>query len=178
MVATDEEKDLVIRSRNGDREAFELLVRTYQRMIHALCYRMTGSLDEAEDLVQETFLQAYQHLEGFRAESRFSSWLYRIATNHCLNWRSRQARRRRAYEQWEPPQSVPAKHQLSELVQESLMKLPAKQRAALVLTVYQGMNHAEAARALRCSEATTSWRVFAARRKLKRWLTPCLKSHE
>jgi RNA polymerase sigma-70 factor (ECF subfamily) len=61
--------------------------------------------------------------------------------------------------------------ELSRRVQAALLKLPAKQRAAIVLTVYDGLNHAEAAHALGCSEATVSWRVFAARRKLKRWLT-------
>jgi RNA polymerase sigma-70 factor (ECF subfamily) len=56
-------------------------------------------------------------------------------------------------------------------VQEALLKLPAKQRAAIVLTIYDGLNHAEAAQVLGCSETTVSWRVFAARRKLKHWLT-------
>lgn len=176
MVAADEEKAWILRSRNGDREAFAALVRAYQKMIFSLCYRMTGSLDEAEDLVQDTFIQAYQRLDTFRAEARFSSWLYRIATNLCLNWRSRRARRDRVYEQWEPPAPAAVDPDLAQHVQAALLKLPAKQRAAVVLTVYEGLSHAEAARALRCTEATISWRIFAARRRLKKWLEPFAKS--
>lgn len=175
MVATDEERDWIVRSRNGDRDAFESLVRAHQKMIYALCYRMTGSRDEADDLVQETFIQAYQHLDDFRSESKFSSWLYRIAMNHCLNWRGREVRRARAYSEWEPHAKSHSEHALSSQVQEALMKLPAKQRGAIVLTTYDGMSHAEAARALGCGEVTVSWRIFAARKKLKRWLSPHVK---
>src|SRR6478672_5846319 len=77
-VNMDDETSRMVRSQNGDHAAFESLIKDYQRMIHSLCFRMTGSLADAEDLAQETFIQAYQHLGGFRAESRFSSWLYRI----------------------------------------------------------------------------------------------------
>ena len=81
-----DERALVIQSQNGDQEAFETLVQQNQRMIHSLCYRMTGSLEDGDDLAQQTFIQAYQHLQAFRTESRFSSWVYRIALNQCLNW--------------------------------------------------------------------------------------------
>ena len=85
------------RSREGDQQAFEALVLRYQKMIFALTYRMTGSAADAEDLTQESFIAAFQQLDSFRGESKFSSWLYRIATNRCLNWRQRDARRERAY---------------------------------------------------------------------------------
>jgi len=138
-------------------------------MIYSLCYRMTGSAADAEDLAQETFIQAYQHLNEFRADARFSSGLYRIAMNHCLNWRKRAERRAKLNEEWaEQEQSGPGGGDArAEQVQEALMALDPKQRAAIVLTVYEGLNHAEAARVLRCSETTVSWRVFAGRRKLK-----------
>src|SRR5664279_4543843 len=79
MVATYDYGHRIVQSQNGDQGAFEALIREHQRMIHSLCYRMSGSLADAEDLAQETFIHAYQHLDGFRAEARFSSWLYRIA---------------------------------------------------------------------------------------------------
>jgi RNA polymerase sigma-70 factor (ECF subfamily) len=141
-------------------------------MIHSLCYRMTGSLAEAEDLAQETFIQAYQHLSGFRAESRFSSWLYRIAVNQCLNWKKRKERQDRLHKEWseQDRDSAGEDNGCSARIQEALMKLKPKQRAAIVLTTYDGLTHAEAARVLGCSETTVSWRLFAARRKLKRLL--------
>jgi RNA polymerase sigma-70 factor (ECF subfamily) len=167
-----ETSEQVVRSRNGDPEAFAMLVAEHQRMIHALCFRMTGSMADAEDLAQETFIQAYRHLAGFRGEAGFGSWLYRIAVNHCLNWKKRHARQQELLNEWgrqeltESTSEEPARHP----VQEALMKLPAKQRAAVILTTYDGLSHAEAAEALGCSETTVSWRLFAARRKLRRLL--------
>jgi RNA polymerase sigma-70 factor, ECF subfamily len=172
MVATDEDRRRILECQNGDQRAFEALVRDHQRMIHSLCYRMTGSLADAEDLAQDTFIQAYRHLEGFRGEARLSSWLYRIAVNQCLNWRARQERQERLHAEWskEGEERPSDDAGLSQQVQEALMRLPAKQRAAVVLTTWDGLSHAEAAAVLGCSETTVSWRVFAARRKLKRLL--------
>lgn len=174
MGERDEEQAWIEQSRNGDPAAFEFLVRRYQRMIHALTYRMTGSLEEAEDLAQETFLRAFQQLERFRADGKFSSWLYRIGVNQCLNWRRRERRRENLGREWSAPDAEvagtgPEEARVAQ-VQAALLRLPRKQRAAIVLTVYDGMKHAEAARVLGCSETTVSWRLFAARAKLKRWL--------
>jgi len=173
MVATDNERELVLRSRQGDSEAFGALIRAHQRMIHALTYRMTGSLADAEDLAQETFIQAHQQLDQFRGDASFGSWLYRIATNRCLNWRQREARHARLHEEWgreHSPASTNADQTLARRVQEALLQLKPKQRAAIVLTVYEGLSHAQAAHVLGCSETTVSWRLFAARTKLKRLL--------
>ena len=173
MVATDDDRDRIAQSLNGDQEAFADLSRQYQNMIHSLCYRMCGSLADADDLAQETFIHAYNHLKDFRGESRFSSWLYRIAVNHCLNWQKSQARRNRLYNDWVEQRAVESADGSmgrSQQIQEALMKLHPKQRAAVILTTYDGLNHAEAGRALSCSETTVSWRLFAARRKLKRLL--------
>jgi RNA polymerase sigma-70 factor, ECF subfamily len=177
MVDANEERALVLRSQNGDHAAFELLIGAYQRMIHSVAYRMTGSMADAEDLTQETFVRAYQQLEGYRAEARFSTWLCRIAVNLTLNWRNREFRRDDVHAKWSQeallednkPEEIP--DDLSKRVQAALQRLPAKQRAALILTVYENQSHADAARTLGTTEATVSWRVFAARQKLKRWLS-------
>jgi RNA polymerase sigma-70 factor (ECF subfamily) len=178
MSDSDEEKIWVQQSRNGDPSAFEPLIRAHQRMIHSLAYRMTGSLADAEDLTQETFIRAYRQLDSYQGTAKFSSWLYRIAVNACLTWRQRETRRSEVHRDWsadtagQPENHSPAdRDDVSRTVQAALMKLPAKQRAAVVLTVYDGHNHAEAAKILGCSETTVSWRIFAARRKLKRLLS-------
>jgi RNA polymerase sigma-70 factor (ECF subfamily) len=179
MVDLDRESDWLEQSRRGDHAAFENLVRSYQTMIHSITFRMTGSLADADDLSQETFIRAFQQLGSFRCESKFSSWLCRVAMNACLNWRQRESRRTEVHQQWAGDHLGGATEAHAEVldentrkVQAALNRLPAKQRAAMILTVYEEMNHAEAARALGCSEATVSWRVFAARAKLKRWLAP------
>lgn len=172
MVEVVNERDWVSASQAGDQAAFGALIERHQRMIHSLTYRMTGSQAEAEDLAQETFIRAWEQLAGFRAEAKFSSWLYRIAVNLCLNWRKREARRAQLLQTWQITEDTarPTSPALAQQIQEALLKLPPKQRAAVVLTTYEGLSHAEAARALGCSETTVSWRVFAARVRLKRLL--------
>src|SRR4030095_5179192 len=100
MVAFEDERGWIARSQDGDHQAFESLVKEHQTMIYSLCYRMTGSMTDAEDLAQETFVAAFRNLNAFRGESKFSSWLYRIATNQCLNWRKGTARREGLHKQW------------------------------------------------------------------------------
>ena len=76
-------------ARAGDHEAFRRLTDTYRRELHLHCYRMLGSLHEAEDGVQETLLRAWRHLASFQGRSSFRAWLYSIATNVCLSQRRR-----------------------------------------------------------------------------------------
>lgn len=179
MVETDDEQLWVTRSQNGDQAAFEALIKTHSTMIHSLTFRMTGSTADAKDLAQETFVRAYQQLDSFHGTSKFSSWLYRIAVNACLDWRRREKRRLELHTNWSrekseadsAPANIAELDDASRAVQAALMKLPEKQRAAITLTVYGGRNHAEAAEILGCSETTISWRIFSARRKLKKLLT-------
>jgi RNA polymerase sigma-70 factor (ECF subfamily) len=174
MAPPDDEPIWIQKSLAGDSGAFAALVKHYQKMVLALAFRMTGSLPDAEDLAQETFLRAFRQLSSFRAESKFSTWVCQIAVNLSLNWRTRENRRGQIYSQWaentlaDAPGGYP--DELSRRVQSALDKLPAKQRAAIVLTVYENHSHAEAAKILGCTEATVSWRIFAARQKLKRLL--------
>ena len=182
MAPPDVELNWIRDSLAGDTEAYGALVKQYQKMVYALAFRMTGSLDDAEDLAQETFLRAYQELESFRGAAKFSTWLCQIAIHLSLNWRKREKRRSGIHANWsENVASESDSHnlfpdELSHQVQEALNRLPVKQRAAIVLTVYEDRSHAEAAKVMGCTEATISWRVFAARQKLKRWLKPL--SHE
>lgn len=176
MAPPDDEFNLIRNRLAGDAEAFAALVKENQKMVFAMAFRMTGSLADAEDLAQETFLRAFRQLDSFRGESKFSTWLCQIAVNLSLNWRVRENRRGEIHSQWaentisENNSRDQFPDELSHQVQIALNKLPAKQRAAIVLTVYENHSHAEAAKMLNCSEATISWRVFAARQKLKRLL--------
>jgi RNA polymerase sigma-70 factor (ECF subfamily) len=135
----DPDEALVIQSQRGDPEAFAELIRTHQRMIHSLTYRMTGSLADAEDLAQETFINAYRQIGSYRGVSKFSTWLYRIAINACLTWRQRESRRMEATasfaesngEPQAPGNGSEAGNEWTGVMQEALLKLPAKQRAPL-----------------------------------------------
>ncbi len=178
MVEQGTEARWIEESLAGDPEAFAALVAQHQKMIHGLTFRMTGSVADSEDLAQETFVRAFEQLGTYQGRAKFSSWLYRIAVNLCLNWRQREARQQKLHTLWaeqrtaegqpgDPPLGM---DETSRRIQAALLRLPAKQRAAMVLTVQEGMSHAEAARVLGCSETTVSWRLFTARARLKRWL--------
>jgi RNA polymerase sigma-70 factor (TIGR02960 family) len=99
--------DLIARARAGDGEAFRELTEPYRRELHVYCYRMLGSLQDAEDALQDTLLGAWQGLKGFEGRASIRTWLYRIVTNRCLNAR-RSASRRPAKEwdiaEYEPPE--------------------------------------------------------------------------
>jgi len=93
--------DLIERARDGDGEAFRELTEPHRRELHVHCYRMLGSLQDAEDALQDALLAAWQGLEGFEGRASIRTWLYRIATNRCLN--ARRSATRRAAREWDVP---------------------------------------------------------------------------
>src|SRR5215218_3335231 len=101
MVTTD----LISRARAGDGEAFRALTEPHRRELQVHCYRMLGSLQDAEDTVQETLLAAWQGLDGFEGRASIRTWLYRIATNRCLD--ARRAASRRPAKEWDVPGVAP-----------------------------------------------------------------------
>src|SRR5215831_7444971 len=164
--------DALTRIRPGDESAFREMVEPYRRQLHLHCYRLLGSLQDAEDIVQETLLAAWRGLSGFEERASLRSWLYRIATNRSLNSirergrrpatenTMRQSRTRRAVEpSWlepyadsalpDPAPGPEARYEQREAIQLSfivaLQQLPAKQRAALVLRDVLGFHTDEAA---------------------------------
>ncbi|HEY6646954.1 MAG TPA: sigma-70 family RNA polymerase sigma factor, partial [Mycobacterium sp.] len=101
MVTTD----LVSRARAGDSDAFRELTEPHRRELQVHCYRMLGSLQDAEDALQETLLSAWQGLDGFERRASLRTWLYRIATNRCLN--ARRSAGRRSAKEWDMPAVEP-----------------------------------------------------------------------
>jgi len=85
------EQVLLARARTGDEDAFSVLITPYTRELHVHCYRMLGSVHDAEDVLQEVLVRAWRHLAGFDGHGSVRGWLYRIATNRCLTARSRAA---------------------------------------------------------------------------------------
>ncbi|MGJ5751453.1 RNA polymerase subunit sigma-70 [Streptomyces puniciscabiei] len=177
-----------------DETAFAVLTEAHRREIRAHCYRMTGSYDDAEDLVQETFLRAWRARDGYQRRAGARTWLYRIATNACLDFQRRTARRPQHYEPlpgmdhgpgepparitWlqpcpddELPDSAAEARETVELVLlAALQHLPARQRAALVLRDLLGLTAAETARALETSVASVNSALQRARPALREHL--------
>lgn len=176
---------LVDQARNGDLDAFAELVRRYRERIYRTIFRFTNNHGDADDLVQDTFLRAFQKLKSFREKSGFYTWIYRIAVNLSLNFLKTRKREmaREEFDDLRPkgaqsasssPESASMNRELSDKVNEAVDALPLSYRASFILVALQGMSHAEAARVLRCAEKTVSWRLHKARKMLQAKLRPYL----
>ncbi|MFZ5595874.1 MAG: RNA polymerase sigma factor [Bacillota bacterium] len=177
------EDDLLVeRSRNGDREAFDELVRRYQGKVYTVAYRFMGNHADAGDLAQEAFIRAYQALSSFRGECSFATWLYRIASNVCRDEIRKQGRRKKvsldeimdrtgggpvlAARDPSPEESLEMV-EMREMVQGYLGLLPDDHRLILVLRDIQGMSYEEIALSLKCNMGTVKSRLNRARQALK-----------
>jgi RNA polymerase sigma-70 factor (ECF subfamily) len=163
------EAELLARCRAGDVDAFEVLYRQHAARIYTLACRMSGSTEEAEDLLQEIFLQAYRKLDGFKGDAAIGTWLYRLAINRCLDFvRSRQAKMDRATD---PLDSKACRGTVDPSVRldldRALRQLPAGYREAFVLHDVEGFDHKEVAVMLGIAEGTSRSQVFKARMKLR-----------
>lgn len=159
----------------GEREAFDRLVERYQRDIYRLCYRYVNNHEDANDTAQEVFLKAYRAIGRFRGESAFSTWLYRIAVNTCLNFRA--VRRPEAQELPEalPDQKAGVSERLereeaSARIRAAVSRLPEKQRAAVILKVYHDLTHEEVAGILGSTVGTVKANLFHALGKLRKMM--------
>jgi RNA polymerase sigma-70 factor (ECF subfamily) len=175
-----EDSDLAERCRRGDPGAFEELYRTHAGRLYSLILRMAGSVQDAEDLLQEVFLTAHRKLGSFRGDSALGTWLYRMAVNHCLDFlRGRQNRMARATDSLdeagaaEPADAGPViPSAITRLdLERAIAALPAGCRAAFVLHDVEGLEHREIAKLLGVSEGTSKSQVHKARMKLRAALT-------
>ena len=154
-------------------ESFEAIYRQQAPRIYSLACRMAGSPEDGEDLLQEIFLQAYRKLGSFKGESSISTWLYRLALNHCLDYvRSRQAKMTKLTESLDAETSVePAGRRDTPIARldldRALERLPDGCREAFVLHDVEGLDHKEVAERLGIAEGTSKSQVFKARMKLR-----------
>jgi RNA polymerase sigma-70 factor (ECF subfamily) len=168
--------ELARRCQKGDGAAFEELYRQHAGRLYNLVFRMTGSAQEADDLLQDVFLRAYRKLASFRGDSSLGTWLYRLSMNQCLDYlRGRQARMGRttdsldeegAAEPAAPGAVVPAAISRLDL-ERAIGRLPEGCRAAFLLHDVEGFEHHEVARILGISEGTSKSQVHKARMKLR-----------
>lgn len=169
-----DEREILAACRRGEREAFDQLVERYQRDVYRLCYRYVGNHEDANDMAQEAFLKAWRGLQRFRGDSAFSTWIYRIAVNTCLNHRS--SRRPPGSEQ--PSEDLPdarpgavermAGNERERQVREAISRLPEKQRATLILKIYHELTHEEVARILGSTVGTVKANLFHAVSNLRK----------
>lgn len=180
------EQELVQAAQQGDQGAFSQLVEQNQGKIYSLCYRMTGNSEDAADLTQEAFLNAWRGLSKFGGQSSFSTWLYRLASNACIDFLRREKRRSALSmtleskdeddhqadlpdERWSPERELERKKSRQAL-QAGLAALSPEHREVLLLRETEGLSYQEIARCLGLEDGTVKSRIARARMSLREFL--------
>ncbi|MCB9882705.1 MAG: sigma-70 family RNA polymerase sigma factor [Planctomycetes bacterium] len=184
----------MLRLQRGDTGAFEELVAHYQGIILNLIVRFMGRRGSREDLAQEVFLRVFRARRDYRPEARFSTWLYRIVFNLCINENQRDRRRRTVSldgaadgrdGSWDPvdpaglpPEGLVESEELHERVRAVVAELPESQRVALVLDKYEGLSQREIAAVLGTTEKAVKSLLARARDNVRDRLMPYLRRAE
>ena len=195
-VELDPDAALMLRVKQGDGDAFAQLVDKYKQPVVNLVYRMLRDATEAEDVAQTVFIQVYKSAHRYQVASKFSTWLFTIARNLCLN----EIRRRSRH----PAESIDAPHsekedqpaqqyedksnpgagerllagELEAKIQEALNSLPENQRTAILLCRQEDLSYEEISKIIGCSVSATKSLIFRGRETLKERLKPYLRSGE
>lgn len=179
---TASDADLVALARAGSRGAFDLIVERHRRGVYHLCFRYTGRHEDAADLAQDVFLRAYRGLGRFKGAASFKTWLYRIAINAALNQVASKAPRldqmqpldavERADARGETAADAVLRNERARQVRAAIAQLPPRQRATVVLRVYQDLSHEEIARVLGSSVGACKANLFHALNRLRTLLQP------
>ncbi|MBN2345426.1 MAG: sigma-70 family RNA polymerase sigma factor [Candidatus Aminicenantes bacterium] len=179
MSGQRDDRQLIAQAAAGDRQAFAELVRRHQGWVLQLTYRYTRDRQDAEELGQEIFFKAWRSASSFRGESAFSTWLYRLAVNACLNHRQKiKARPVPVSLAGDPEGGEPQTTDVlvvaerEALLREAMSALPARQRLALALASFEDKSYEEIAEVMDVSVASVESLLFRARRKLAAALRP------
>lgn len=179
---------LVEKCQNGDKQAFELLIKKYQRRIFHLIYRITQDPTVVEPIAQEVFLKAYRSITSFRGSSQFYTWLYRIAVNTSLSHIKKESveeNRERSLEhdlhasilqseslKTEDPEELFIRKEFLKHLLDSLRRLPEDLRTAVILREFSGLNYEEISEVMEIPLGTVRSRIFRARARLREMLEP------
>jgi len=183
---TDEQ--LVENFKNGHNDAFDELVRRYQQIIFNVAYRFLGNRQDVLDAAQDVFVKVYYALPDFEPNAKFSTWLYRITVNHCLNVLRSKKRRRwlstfsnydkdsqnqffNISDDTHNPESNFEKSEKEEIIRKAIDSLSAPQRAAVILHRYQGLTYKEIAQVMNTSVSSVESSLHRAKKKLGQYLS-------
>ena len=182
------EQELVERAKKGDETAFEVLVTDNEKRIYNLCRRLTGNPEDAAELTQEAFLNAWRGLSRFQGESSFSTWLYRLASNACIDFLRKEKRRQNLSmtvslddeeearqvelpdERYAPEREL-ERTEVRQAVAAGLERLTPEHRQVLVMREINGLSYAEIGAVLGLEEGTVKSRIARARNALRKVLT-------
>jgi len=184
------DQQLVIRVQKGDKHAFDLLVKKYQHKVAKLVSRFLYDRSEVEDVTQEAFIKAYRALKGFRGDSAFYTWLYRIAINTAKNYLVSMGRRpprtdvdadgaeglagAEDLREIETPENALLTEEIAQTVRRTIEGLPDDLRTAIMLREFEGMSYEEIANIMECPIGTVRSRIFRAREAIDDELRPLI----
>lgn len=180
----EEDFELLAKFKKGDQQAFELLVRKYKTTVFNTIYSIMGNAQEADDIAQEVFLKVYTKADSFKGESSFSTWLYRITVNRCVDELRRRKNKIISYEtEFNQEEKLKLKdvlasrenditeklrqEELQDIIQKAMNSLPEKYRIILTLKEIEGLSYKEISQIMKISLAKVKTWLFRARQKLK-----------
>lgn len=188
----DDDIKLFLAFRRGDKQSFEKLLDRYEKPVLNFIYRMVGSREDAEDLAQDVFLRIYFAAANYKPTAKFSTWLYKIAANICIDHKRKPAVKLQSKTDSldEPviteeneikievsdnvrnsPENILEQKKIKETILAALRSLPANQRTALILITHEDKTYKEISEILGCSVSSVESLLFRARRSLKEKLT-------
>lgn len=189
----DEDIDSMLKFKSGDNSAFVSLLKKYEKPLINFIYRFVGNRFDSEDIAQEVFLKVYQSAVNYKPSAKFSTWLYKIATNLCIDYQRKRRiktvslddpigtdegyiiREIKDLSQVPPDISI-EKEQISETILSAFLSLPEKQRLALDLRIYENKSYKEISKILNCSVSAVESLLFRARQNLKVKLSSIISS--
>ncbi|HHV97234.1 MAG TPA: sigma-70 family RNA polymerase sigma factor [Clostridiaceae bacterium] len=178
------ENVLIEKSKKGDISAFEELIETYQNKVFNIAYSMLNNYEDANDVAQEVFIRVYKSIKNFKGESSFSTWLYRITTNVCLDeLRKRKNKNvvsidedipfddgevtRQIVDDGPTPDIIAEKKEVREIVNEAIGQLSEEHKTVIILRELQGLSYEEISKIINCPRGTVKSRINRARSALK-----------
>ena len=189
----DNDHSLMKRTAQGDLSAFEELVAKYQRLVLNTIFRYIGNQAEAEDLSQEVFIRVFKFAKRYRPKAKFTTWLYRIITNICLNY-YRQKKRKPSISLDSPvfvegeelplqislppdthPDVILERQERDSIIREAIDSLPENQKMAVILQRFEGLSYGEISKIMGCSVSAIESLLFRAKQTLKEKLRNYLK---
>jgi RNA polymerase sigma-70 factor (ECF subfamily) len=167
--------ELVKLVKAGEVEPFDELVRRHQIKIHDLCYKMVRNYDDARDLAQETFLKAYRKINKFDGRSKFTTWLYRVAVNTCLNFIKKRRPTEEIFEEMagsskDDPAQIYRKKRLHDVILQAVTKLPKVQKAVFTLRTLEDLSYQEVSTILKKPVSTIKVNHHLAVKNLRNYL--------
>jgi len=177
----DTDTELIQQTVQGDENAFEQLVKKYQHSVFNTVYRCIGNYEDVEDIAQEVFIKIWRKAENFKGKSKFSTWLYRIVVNQCLDYRSKHKQKLVSLDEMTEKEQTPEslifkidheQRKKAEILRKTIGDLPGRQRIALILSAFEEKSYKEIAQIMEISIASVESLIFRAKQGLKKKLLP------